>query len=138
LASKTRFVFLVLTFAGCASVQAGINDSNSAPVGLTGTQHIGSNFNISGFYVDGAYGSNVGREGGGDSDVCCVLLPNKWRPGLTAEVRWAVGDWSRQNKQETAAGNFKSITFERFKAIVPVEKYDVPGQLYVHFLSAEG
>jgi hypothetical protein len=131
---KLALSLLALTFAGCASVQAGINDSNSTPVGLTGTQHMGPNFNVSGFYVDGAYGSNVGREGGGGSDVCCVLLPNKWRPGLTAEVRWAVGDWSKENLTETAAGNYTSITSEGvYKALVPVEKYDVPGQLYVHF-----
>jgi hypothetical protein len=50
-------------------------------VGLTGVQHIGPNFNISEFYVDGYYGSNVGREGGGGRHVCCVSLPKKWRPG---------------------------------------------------------
>jgi hypothetical protein len=131
---KLALSLLALTFAGCASVQAGINDSNSTPVGLTGTQHMGPNFNVSGFYVDGAYGSNVGREGGGGSDVCCVLLPNKWRPGLTAEVRWAVGDWSKENLTETAAGNYTSITSEGvYKALVPVEKYEEPGKVYVHF-----
>jgi hypothetical protein len=44
-----------------------------------------------------------------------------------------IGDWSKQNKEETALGNFQSITFERYKAIVPVEKYEEPGKVYVHF-----
>jgi len=130
---KLALCLLVLTVAGCASVQAGINDSNFTPVSLTGVQHIGPDFNISDFYVDHTSGSNVGRGGGGGGIVCCVALPKKWRPNFTVEVRWAVGDWSKQNKEETALGNFQSITFERYKAIVPVEKYEEPGKVYVHF-----
>ena len=133
---KLAMSLFVFTFVGCASVQAGINDSNFTPVGLTGVQHIGPNFNVSRFYVDGVYGSNVGRGGGGGSSVCCVALPKKWRPDLTTEVRWAVGDWSKENLAETAAGNYKSITSEGvYKALVPVEKYDKPGQLFVHFFA---
>ncbi|WP_092400080.1 DUF3304 domain-containing protein [Collimonas sp. OK412] len=89
---KLALSLLVLTCAGCASVQAGINDRNFTPVSLTGVQHIGPDFNISDFYVNGISGSNVGR-GGGGGIVCCVALPKKWRPDFTVEVRWAVGDW---------------------------------------------
>jgi hypothetical protein len=132
---KLALSLLVLTFAGCASVQAGINDRNFTPVSLTGVQHIGPDFNISDFYVDHTSGSNVGRGGGGGGIVCCVALPKKWRPNFTVEVRWAVGDWSKQNKEETALGNFQSITFERYKAIVPVEKYDEAERVWVHFFA---
>ena len=131
---KLALCLLVLTVAGCASVQAGINDSNFTPVSLTGVQHIGPDFNISDFYVNGTSGSNVGRGGGGGGIVCCVALPKKWHPDLAAEVRWAVGDWSKENLTETAAGNYTSITSEGvYKALVPVEKYEEPGKVYVHF-----
>lgn len=131
---KLALSLLVLTFAGCASVQAGINDSNFAPVSLTGVQHIGPDFNISDFYINGTSGSNVGRGGGGGGIVCCVALPKKWHPDLAAEVRWAVGDWSKENLTETAAGNYTSITSEGvYKTLVPVEKYEEPGKVYVHF-----
>jgi len=132
---KLAMSLLVLTFAGCASVQAGVNESNFTSVELTGVQHMGPNFNISDFYVDHTSGSNVGRGGGGGGIVCCVALPKKWRPNFTVEVRWAVGDWSKQNKEETALGNFQSITFERYKAIVPVEKYDEAEHVWVHFFA---
>jgi hypothetical protein len=127
---------LAFIFTGCASFQAGAGEDNLTPVGLTGIQHIGRNFNISDFYVDGANGGNVGREGGGGGTICCVALPNQWRPDLTAEVRWAVGDWSKENLAETAAGNYKSLTSEGvYKARVPVEKYDKPSHLFVHFFA---
>jgi hypothetical protein len=131
---KIALSLLVLTFAGCASIQAGINDRNFTPVSLTGVQHSGPNFNISDFYVNHTSGSNVGRGGGGGGIVCCVALPKKWRPDFTVEVRWAVGDWSKENLTETAAGNYTSITSEGvYKALVPVEKYEEPGKMYVHF-----
>jgi hypothetical protein len=122
-----------MALLGCADIHTAANGAQFTGVGLTGVQHIGPDFNISDFYVNGYPGSNVGRGGGGGSDVCCVSLPNKWRPGLAVEVRWAVGNWSKENRQELAAGNYRSITFERYKAIVPLEKYDAPEQLYVHF-----
>lgn len=103
-------------------------------VGLTGVHHLGSAFKIDEFNVDGTDGGNVGWEGGGGSSTCCVDLPKKWTPGLTVVVRWAISDWSKVNRAETAAGNYDSVTSGgMFRAKVAVEKYDVPEQLYVHF-----
>lgn len=133
---KLAMFLLVFIFAGCASVQAGINDNNFTSVELSGVQHLGPNFNISDFYVERTSGSNVGRGGGGGGIVCCVALPKKWRPDFTVEVRWAVGDWSKENLAETAAGNYTSITSEGiYKARVPVEKYDEPEHVWVHFFA---
>jgi hypothetical protein len=103
-------------------------------VGLTGVQHIGSAYNVSEFYVDGYSGGNVGRGGGGGGTVCCLSLPVKWRPDLTVDVRWSVGDWSNENTEETTARNYSSIKSEGvYRARVPVEKYDAPHHFYVHF-----
>jgi hypothetical protein len=132
---KLAMSFFVFTFVGCASVRTGVDENNFTSVELSGVQHMGPNFNISDFYVDHTSGSNVGRGGGGGGIVCCVALPKKWRPNFTVEVRWAVGDWSKQNKEETALGNFQSIIFERYKAIVPVEKYDEAEHVWVHFFA---
>lgn len=94
---------------------------------------MGPNFNISAFYINGANGFNVGREGGGGTSVCCVLLPKIWRPGLAVDLRWEVRDWSGENQAEIAAGNTRSMNFKHFKAHVPLEKYVKPGPVEIHF-----
>ncbi|MYM83207.1 DUF3304 domain-containing protein [Duganella sp. FT50W] len=89
---------------------------------------------ISEFYVDKYGGDTVGREGGGGSILCCAMLPVKWRPGLTVEIRWGVEDWTHANDAEIAKGNYESVSDARlYIAKVPVEKYDEPYDLIVHF-----
>jgi len=133
---KLAMSLFVFTFVGCASVRTGVNENNFTSVELSGVQHMGPSFNISDFYVNHTSGSNVGRGGGGGGIVCCIAIPKKWRPGLTAEVRWAVGDWSKENLAETAAGNYRSITSGGiYRAQVPIEKYDEPEHVWVHFFA---
>lgn len=106
-----------------------------AGVLITGHHHMGPNFSVSDFYVNDYPGSNVGREGGGGRAVCCVLLPKKWRPGLVAEVRWQVGDWTLANVVPKKKGTFNNAKWANYKAIVPVERYETAERLYVHFFS---
>lgn len=125
-----------VVLAGIAAAYASKPKRTFTTVGVTGVQHMGRNFNIPEFYVDGYFGGNIGRGGGGGGTTCCVLLPDKWRPDLSVDVRWQVGDWSKENLTEMNAGNFKSITAEGlYRARVPVEKYDNPEELYVHFFA---
>jgi hypothetical protein len=140
--SSTRLTFRCLGIFGIVVVIALAvfyvmpNHNRFLMAGLTGVQHMGEDFNIAVFYVDGYSGGNVGREGGGGSNVCCVMLPEKWRTGLVVELRWSVSDWSKENKEETANSNYRSVIWKSFKALVPVEKYDgKPGRLYVHFFA---
>lgn len=106
-----------------------------AGVSMTGVHHMGDKFNVAQFYVNGYDGSNVGREGGGGSDVCCVLLPRKWRPGLTVEVRWSVNDWSRENRAQIEADDDSSVGGLGYIAQVPVERYEAAEHVWVHFFS---
>jgi len=124
---------VVVAFFYYRVVRAELHRKLFVAVSLTGRQHHGPNFNISEFYVNGYDGSNVGREGGGGSQVCCVLFPKKWRPALVVEVRWAVSDWSKENRAEIDAQNYKSITSTCFRAMVPVEKYETAERVFVHF-----
>ncbi|MBC7625209.1 MAG: DUF3304 domain-containing protein [Aeromicrobium sp.] len=117
------------------SIREGANRGDFVPVDFGGTQHIGPNFSISAFYLNGANGFNVGREGGGGTSVCCVLIPRSWRPGLSVDLRWEVRDWTTENAAEIAAGDTKSMTFKHFMAKVPVEKYEMPSQVEVHFFA---
>ncbi|MNY71142.1 hypothetical protein D3C86_2094180 [compost metagenome] len=80
---------------------------------------MGPRYSIQQYYVNGHYGSNIGREGGGGSHSCCMVLPTTWKPGLQVELRWEEYDHEEER-------------IKRFKAMVPVEKYDEPGQIVVH------
>lgn len=113
-------------------VRAELHRKSFSAVDIEGAHHIGPNFNIAGFYVNGYGGDIVGREGF-SGDMCCMLLPKKWRPGLVVEVRWAIGDWTKENRSEIEAGNYKSVTYTCFKAMVPVEKYETAERVFVHF-----
>jgi hypothetical protein len=49
-------------------------------------------------------------------------------------VTWKVLDWSNEDRLETKDGIYRSIrTVGRYFAEVPVEHYDAPDTLYIHF-----
>ena len=124
---KSALVATLLTVASLSGAKA---------VELTGVHHMGPNYKIDTFYVNTTYGGNVGREGGGGRITCCVELPAKWRPGLMVTVRWAVGDWSQENTAEIEKGNYRSVLpGGRYRAQIPVEKYESAEHLYVHFFA---
>jgi hypothetical protein len=126
----------IFTESACSYISNVQDQDEFLGVGLYGAQHMGPNYNIMVFYLNETWGSNVGRGGGGGGEVCCVMLPVKWRPGLKVQIRWTVGDWSQEIVSETNVGNYKSIKVEgRYIATVPVEKYDEIGDVYVHFFS---
>lgn len=128
-------ILVGMVFLGGCGMTRTQKDEDNEKIGvmITGVHHLGSKFNIADFYVDGYSGGNVGMNGGGGSLVCCSALPRKWRPGLVMKVRWSVNDWSKSVKSEIDAGNYKSVSFANFVAMVPVEKYDEVGNLYPHF-----
>ncbi len=101
---------------------------------MIGVHHLSSDFLISEFYVNKYGGIGVQREGGGSGEICCIMIPRRWRPGLVVEVRWRVEDWSHAQSTEIEVGNYKSIQpAGMYIARVPVEKYVEAYSLYVHF-----
>ena len=121
-----------LTACGMIRTQ---EDEDNEKIGVTviGVHHLGPEFSIGDFYVNGSFGGDVGRNGGGAGLVCCAELPRKWRPGLVMKVKWSVYDWSKSIRSEVNAENYDSVSLEKFVAVVPVEKYDEVGDLYPHF-----
>lgn len=101
---------------------------------IIAVHHLGHDYDISKVFVNKADGGFAGRDGGGAAIFCCIMIPSHWRPGVNVEVRWAVGDWSRENRAEVDVGNYQSLSIKgMYIANVPVEKYDAPGDIYVHF-----
>lgn len=94
-------------------------DDGKVPVGINGVNHMGYRYSIREYYVNGHYSSNIGREGGGGSYNCCMVLPSVWKPGMKVDLRWEVYDHDENR-------------VSRYRATVPVEKYDAPGDAVVH------
>ena len=115
---------MATTMTACSKDNGLAPDKASAQI--TGYNHTAEY--IHRFSVDGAWGGNVFAYGGGGSFVCCVIYPRQWRPGLTATVKW-----STSSSDPEATGD--DIVGKWHEAVVPVEKYDIPGgALNVHFL----
>lgn len=123
---KTTFLRSWLIWLGVALVMPWLSGCQASPssketvgVMLTGLDHLDTHLSIQEFSVNGVSGHQAGR---GGSSVCCVSLPAVWRPDLQVKVQWAVTDWKRK-------------VYSEHELIVPVERYDEVGMLYVHFLT---
>src|SRR5450830_1084360 len=77
---------LLASLSGCAE--------KTIAVSVAGYNHI-KDESIAGFSVNGSSGHNISPEGGGGTQMCCVSIPKRWRPGLKATVTWEYGYSSR-------------------------------------------
>ncbi|QKY10528.1 DUF3304 domain-containing protein [Janthinobacterium lividum] len=59
-----------------------------------------------------------GQMGAGLANICCTSIPRVWYPGMKVLVRW--------NMPEGHTDVIK-------EKMVEVEKYDEPGDIYMHF-----
>ncbi len=113
-----------LLLSGCAFKarqveEAGPSPTAGAQVGIV--NHTGES--IYSASVDGAGGANMARWGAGGAEVCCASIPRVWYPGMMVLVRrWDMPD------------GLKHIIKEK---MVEVEKYDEPGDIYMHFFPHE-
>ncbi len=71
---------------GATVKPAGAKKEKTVPVGVTGYNH--TDTYIDSFAINGHWGGNLRRHGGGGSDVCCMSLPDPWRPGIKVTVSW--------------------------------------------------
>jgi hypothetical protein len=116
-----KFILLlgVLLLAACAA-RSGWNDANyGASVGIV--NH--TDKFIYSVVVNGGGGGNMTAWGAGGADVCCVVIPKRWYPGMQVVVRWDMPEGSKHVVKEKR---------------VDVEKYDEPGNLYIHVFPNDG
>ena len=114
----------VVMLLGCKS-----SPSNQSPYEVTdvvSTNH--TPYNITEFYVDGVWAGGSPALGVGSGTVCCaVKIPQKWREGLTAKVRWthsqAINDAHGKPIGET-------VWYEYDAPILPYQNWNVAD---VHF-----
>ena len=108
-----------LLLSGCALKARQLEQASPSP---TATAQVGI-VNHTGKYiysasVDGAGGANMARWGAGGAEICCASIPRVWYPGMMVLVRWDMPE------------EHTHIVKEK---MVEVEKYDRPGDIYMHF-----
>ncbi|MEI2627968.1 DUF3304 domain-containing protein [Erwinia aphidicola] len=125
------FVFVVLLVSGCS--RAGDNEYTAGD--LRAKNHVAGQ-TINWFKVNGYRAPGLG---GG---YCCVMLPEKWTPGLKAHIEWEVDPktaskfpgyehWEAYLKWEKEV----KASFQRHSAVVDIPPYGHERcGITVHFL----
>jgi hypothetical protein len=108
--------------------------SESSAGNIRGYNHVAGQ-NVNWFSVNGYTSTLTGN-------TCCVMIPDKWRPGLTAHIEWEVDP----NADEDIPRLKKGVGFEpkalaqheakyhQYRADVPIPEYDQSAGISVHFL----
>ncbi|MEQ5324900.1 DUF3304 domain-containing protein [Proteus sp. fly-1008] len=139
---KLKLILLILAYSfflsGCANAGSwGAKPKNPMlGAGLQGYNH--TQFEISGFSINEGYGSIGGT-------VCCVMLPEKWRPNLIAHIQWKKVDTTKfppaPKFSQVEAYNRWEKELDRYttyhEAWVPIPQYDEPCSVKVHFLPCD-
>jgi len=125
------FVFLVLLVSGCS--RAGNNEYTAGD--LRAKNHVAGQ-TINWFKVNGYRAPGLG---GG---YCCVMLPEKWTPGLKAHVEWEVDPktaskfpgYEDRDKFNKWKDELES-SFQKHSAVVDIPRYGHERcGITVHFL----
>lgn len=116
----------MLPQAACSKSGDQPQDGGMATASISPYNHTGDY--IHQLYVNGQWGGNSYAYGGGGSFVCCIIYPRKWRPGLTATVRWTTSSSNPNATPEEGTPTWH-------EKVVPIERYEKSGTtLNVHFL----
>ncbi|MDN8559319.1 DUF3304 domain-containing protein [Citrobacter werkmanii] len=69
------------------------------------------------------YGGPAANSYGGGGGFCCVMVPDVWRPGLTAQITWT-SDPNGWMKHEDAPDNYSSHYQHHGPVTVPIERWE--------------
>ncbi|MDD9341323.1 MAG: DUF3304 domain-containing protein [Providencia heimbachae] len=129
-------IIIILLISGCSNALSIVKqDNRPMTAGLSGFNH--TQGSITSFSINGA-GASIGGV------QCCIMLPAKWSPKLTAKVEWESLDKTKLSPMpkfsQVEAYKRWEAELERYstphKAIVPIPEYDsnTACGLDVHFL----
>ena len=87
---KLKFIFLIFIMAAIAGASYFVYDKFFAKKMVIASinPYNFTNVYIVHLFVDGTWGGNAPAGTYGSRGVCCVLIPEKWHPGLVATVKW--------------------------------------------------
>ncbi|EKT64675.1 DUF3304 domain-containing protein [Providencia alcalifaciens] len=140
--SKLILVCSIIVLTAC-SPDTKPNDNKTPPkpekvnyvgANLLGYNHQYKNIAVNKFSVNGYYG----RVGG---FTCCIMLPEKWQPGMQVRVEWEIDPNPKAKLPPLGTDEFKTFmkkhkaNYRQYSAIVEVPEYGDSCGLQVHFFA---
>ena len=96
---------------------------------------------IGGIGVNGEGGILNAEPQGEGGEMCCVVLPRNWRPGLQATIKWQDdGEWLKDASGNEVIRNGKRVLVQGpwHTQTVEVPEYDkTMGQLHIHIFPSD-
>ena len=113
---KLLITLLLAVFISACATEPPMKESSTAAAQVGIVNHTGNY--IYSATVDGSGGGNMSRWGAGGAEICCASIPRVWYPGMKVLVQWDMPEGHTHIVKEKT---------------VEVEKYDEPGDIYMHF-----
>ncbi|WP_459176878.1 DUF3304 domain-containing protein [Ewingella americana] len=126
-------MMLLLTLAASGCTQASDDGFNAG--NLRGYNHVADQ-TVNSFSVNG-YGATM------TGNTCCVMIPEKWYPGLKAHVEWEVDPAPHAHMPPLGTDEFRAAyakhesNYRHYSADVDIIQYDRSCGLTVHFLTCQ-
>ncbi|MGL5697789.1 MAG: DUF3304 domain-containing protein [Kluyvera sp.] len=129
-------IMISLVMSGCSVAK---NGSNYTAGDIGGINH--TSFPVNYVKVNGYGGPNISPFGDGGG-YCCVMLPDKWYPGLKAKIEWEIDPNTappfpgyEDREKFNAWKDIVQNSFRKYSTIVDIPEYGRERcGLTVHFL----
>jgi hypothetical protein len=118
----TLAMLLALPLSACLPSEPAPDPNGSFGSSVTAMDHDPSDTFVRTVYVNGRWVGEGGR--GGKTVLGGISLPNRWRPGLTAVVKWERCEPYGKNCRWT-------------EKVVPIHQYDEVGATWLHILPGD-
>lgn len=133
--TKLGLMMLVLLASACSQAQS----RESSAANVTGVNHTSANINS--FTVNGAGGPNIGPfHNGSGKQQCCVMLPDKWYPGMQAKIEWETDPEPYAELPPLGTDAYRAAyakhaaNYQQHTTVVDIPQYQQACALVIHFL----
>jgi hypothetical protein len=126
--SSVILLLSIFMLGGCNPSDA----SESSAGNIRGYNHVEGQ-NVNWFSVNGYTSTLTGN-------TCCVMIPDKWRPGLTAHIEWEIDPNPHAHLPPLGTDAYNKAyskhkaKYRQYSADVPIPEYDQSAGISVHFL----
>lgn len=134
--SKPHAIEIIGTVSLLLFIAVGMTQrrNEKVEVFVEGFHHMSPKYIVSEYHVNSGIGGRVWFGGTGGESNCCIRIPQRWRDGIFADVRWVVMDWSQASEEDIREYRLEKVRVEGiYRARVLLERYEEPGDLNVHF-----